>query len=238
MQRTARRPQSRSGPDAKTAIIVRQSWIDRASRMWPRVTYRRVTKVHGSGGMSAELQLLAFGTPRTPNEPSASVAPISKWNEDERPRERLLRFGPAGLSNAELLAVFLRTGVPGATAIDVANSMLNRVGAARGDAAGRVGALPPGVGRKSPRDAAAQFTGRSRGFFALHDRRARPRSLRRPVSRSRCAKSARRYPRGAQGTTSTRVPVFPQEIVRHALKCNAVGVIVAHHHRRAASSRA
>ena len=35
---------------------------------------------------------------------------IKNWPEDERPRERLLRFGPGGLSTAQLLAIILRTG--------------------------------------------------------------------------------------------------------------------------------
>ena len=49
---------------------------------------------------------------------------ITDWPEDERPRERLLRDGPAALSDAELLAIFLRVGVRGKSAVDLARDLL------------------------------------------------------------------------------------------------------------------
>lgn len=49
---------------------------------------------------------------------------IKDWPEKERPREKLLAGGPSSLSDAELLAVFLRTGTRGQTALDVARSLL------------------------------------------------------------------------------------------------------------------
>ncbi len=49
---------------------------------------------------------------------------IQSWPENERPRERLLQNGAQSLSDAELLAIFLRTGVPGKSAIDLAREML------------------------------------------------------------------------------------------------------------------
>ena len=45
---------------------------------------------------------------------------IREWPKDERPREKLLLRGAKSLSDAELLAIFLRTGVRGKTAVDVA----------------------------------------------------------------------------------------------------------------------
>jgi len=54
--------------------------------------------------------------------------PISTWPEAERPREKLLLRGPTALSDAELLAIFLRTGVPGKTAVDLARDLLARFG--------------------------------------------------------------------------------------------------------------
>ena len=51
--------------------------------------------------------------------------PITDWPEVERPREKLLNKGPAALSDAELLAIFLRTGVNGKTAVDLARELLN-----------------------------------------------------------------------------------------------------------------
>lgn len=50
--------------------------------------------------------------------------PISDWPEAERPREKLLQQGAASLSDAELLAIFLRTGVNGKTAVDLARDLL------------------------------------------------------------------------------------------------------------------
>ncbi|MCS7338986.1 MAG: hypothetical protein NZ739_12265, partial [Verrucomicrobiae bacterium] len=46
----------------------------------------------------------------------------------ERPRERLIAHGPEALSNAELLAILLRTGYRGKTAVDVGRELLTRFG--------------------------------------------------------------------------------------------------------------
>lgn len=51
--------------------------------------------------------------------------PISDWPIDERPREKLLCRGAASLSDAELLAIFLRTGIAGKTAVDLARDLLH-----------------------------------------------------------------------------------------------------------------
>jgi len=51
---------------------------------------------------------------------------ISDWPEGERPREKLIQRGAAALSDAELLAIFLRTGVTGKSAVDLARDLLNR----------------------------------------------------------------------------------------------------------------
>lgn len=51
---------------------------------------------------------------------------ITDWPADERPREKLLQRGPSALSDAELLAIFLRTGVPGKSAVDLARELLDR----------------------------------------------------------------------------------------------------------------
>ncbi len=51
--------------------------------------------------------------------------PIIDWPEAERPREKLLQRGADALTDAELLAIFLRTGTKGKTAIDLAYTLLN-----------------------------------------------------------------------------------------------------------------
>src|SRR6186713_1028024 len=56
---------------------------------------------------------------------------IRDWPEDDRPREKLLRVGPAALSEAELLAILLRTGVRGRSALDVARDLLGEFGSLR-----------------------------------------------------------------------------------------------------------
>ncbi len=56
---------------------------------------------------------------------------ITHWPLKERPRERLLKFGPHVLSNAELLAIFLRTGTPGKTALDLGRDLLQDFGSLR-----------------------------------------------------------------------------------------------------------
>ena len=48
---------------------------------------------------------------------------ITDWPAAERPRERLLALGPARLSDAELVAVFLRSGVAGKSAVELAGAL-------------------------------------------------------------------------------------------------------------------
>lgn len=50
---------------------------------------------------------------------------IKDWSSDQRPRERLLMHGAESLSPAELLAIFLRVGVAGKSAVDLARDLLN-----------------------------------------------------------------------------------------------------------------
>ena len=57
---------------------------------------------------------------------------ITDFVESERPRERLARLGPRSLSNAELLAIQLRTGAPGENAVQVAQRLLDTFGGVTG----------------------------------------------------------------------------------------------------------
>ncbi len=56
---------------------------------------------------------------------------IRDWPDNERPREKLLQRGAAALSDAELLAIFLRVGIPGRSAVDLARDMLKQHGGLR-----------------------------------------------------------------------------------------------------------
>ena len=49
---------------------------------------------------------------------------ITDWAPEDRPREKLLMKGAESLSDAELLAIFLRTGIKGKTAVDLARDLL------------------------------------------------------------------------------------------------------------------
>jgi len=63
-------------------------------------------------------------SPRLPTTHTLPEMPAS-----ERPRERLARLGPSALSTAELIAILLRTGARGSTALDVGGALLARYGA-------------------------------------------------------------------------------------------------------------
>lgn len=52
--------------------------------------------------------------------------PISQWAEEDRPREKMLAHGKKSLTNSELIAILLRTGVRGASAIDLAQRILDK----------------------------------------------------------------------------------------------------------------
>lgn len=59
------------------------------------------------------------------------MSKISDINKSDRPRERLLKLGSSSLTTAELLAILIRTGVKGKSAIEIAQDMLNRFGGIR-----------------------------------------------------------------------------------------------------------
>jgi DNA repair protein RadC len=62
------------------------------------------------------------------NEKMAESKKIKDLPEDERPREKLLKFGAEKLSDAELLAILLRTGVKGKSVLELAKEILGKSG--------------------------------------------------------------------------------------------------------------
>jgi DNA repair protein RadC len=60
-----------------------------------------------------------------------NVTGIKSWPKDDRPREKLLRKGPGALSNSELLAILLRTGVAGTSALDLGRRIVAKFGTFR-----------------------------------------------------------------------------------------------------------
>lgn len=61
----------------------------------------------------------------------STTAGIKNWPKEDRPREKLLRKGPGALTNSELLAILLRTGIEGTSAIDLARRMIDKFGTFR-----------------------------------------------------------------------------------------------------------
>lgn len=53
---------------------------------------------------------------------------ITDWHENDRPREKLLKFGVENLTDAELLAIFLRTGIKGKSAVALAQDLIDQFG--------------------------------------------------------------------------------------------------------------
>ncbi|NKB76825.1 MAG: DNA repair protein RadC [Gammaproteobacteria bacterium] len=67
-----------------------------------------------------------------PKQPESTRSrAISHWPSAERPREKLLTSGADSLSDAELLAIFIRTGVQGKTAVDIGRDLISRFGSLR-----------------------------------------------------------------------------------------------------------
>lgn len=61
-----------------------------------------------------------------------SITDVKQWPRDSRPREKLLARGPAALSDVELLALLLRTGITGKNVLQLARELLDSFGGIRG----------------------------------------------------------------------------------------------------------
>lgn len=173
---------------------------------------------------------------------------IRDWPSTERPREKLLEKGADALSDAELLAILLRTGTPGASALDLARGVLMRFGSLRHlMAADRVRfCAEPGLGpaRYAELQAAAEISRRqlceplrARQLIASPKATrdylsARLRDLEHEVfcclyldKRHRLIHFEELFRGTIDGAS-----VHPREVVKQALQRNAAAVIVAHNH--------
>jgi DNA repair protein RadC len=172
---------------------------------------------------------------------------ISDWPLAERPRERLLERGAQVLSDAELLAILLRTGVRGKSAVDLGRELIGRFKAVSAvlEAGARLGEIK-GLGPAKAAQFAAAIelarralleTAKSTG--ALTSPGAVRDYLRLSLSRREeevfvciwldaqhrviaCDEAFR--------GTLTQTSVYPREIVKAALSRNAAAVIFAHNH--------
>lgn len=177
---------------------------------------------------------------------------ISDWPEGERPREKLLARGPEALSDGELLAIFLRVGVTGRSAVDLARDLLDEHKSLAGLFAASPAALAStrgiGVAKTAQLKAAFELAKR-----ALRERIPAGKALSSPEAVRQALQDWLRLhlagrPRevfavaylDAQNRlieieelfegTLTQTSVYPREVVRHALKWNARSVILAHNH--------
>jgi DNA repair protein RadC len=173
---------------------------------------------------------------------------IKDWPAAERPREKLRAQGASALSDSELLAIFLRTGVRGASAVDLGREMLGRFGSLSALLSASPEALAgvPGFGEAKRAQLAAILELARR---VLEERIREPQTLDSPARvkdflrlslHGRSRESFVAIFLDAQHQvlateelfegTLTQAPVFPREIVRRALFHNAGAVIFAHNH--------
>lgn len=174
--------------------------------------------------------------------------PIKDWPLGERPREKLLARGPRSLSDAELLAIFIRCGTRGQTALDLARNALSELGGLRSllDCGQDRLCRLPGLG-------AAKFVELSAslelGRRYLESRLQRGQPLASPVDTRRYLESRLKgYPQEVFAClfldnrhrvicfeemfhgTIDGASVHPREVVRRALSHNAAAIIVTHNH--------
>lgn len=174
---------------------------------------------------------------------------ITDWPEGERPRERLLALGPQALSDAELLAIYLRVGVRGKSAVDLARELLQRFNGQLGtlvEASLDELASVSGIGTAKAAQLKASFELARRALtqeMAVHDSFTSPTKVRdwlRLKLASRANEVFMALWLDAQNRllkadelftgTLTQTSVYPREVVKAALAHNAAAVILAHNH--------
>ena len=173
---------------------------------------------------------------------------ITDWPSGERPREKLLQRGAEALSDAELLAIFLRTGVAGKTAVDLARELLDEYGSLRplleADQKRFCKSLGLGNAKYAQLQAVLEM-----GKRHLQETLERGISLENPEqTKTYLVSQLREYQHEVfaclfldnrhriiqfdklfQGTING-ASVHPREVVKQALSHNAAAVILAHNH--------
>ncbi len=174
--------------------------------------------------------------------------PITDWPLAERPREKLLARGPQALSDAELLAIFLRTGTRGHSALDLARHLLIRFGGLRAllGASQHEFCETPGLGPAKYAQLQAVLAMAAR---ELREPWRRGATLSSPSdAEALLIRHLRPHPQEVfsclwldtrhrlieiqdlfHGTVNG-ASVHPREVVRAALRHNAAAVILAHNH--------
>ncbi len=173
---------------------------------------------------------------------------ITDWPQDERPREKLMQQGVGVLSDAELLAIFLRVGVAGKSAVDLARDLLQRFGSLNGIFSASLVQISQvhGMGASKYCQLQAIFEMCQRALseqMQARDVLSSPKQVRdyltlklgalqREVFMVILVDAQNRVL--AQETlfegTLTETSVYPREVVKSALHHNAASVIFAHNH--------
>lgn len=177
---------------------------------------------------------------------TATPGGIRAWLASERPRERLLAQGAAALSDAELVAIFLRTGVRGKSAVDLARGLLNHFGGLRGLLEAEAPALYACTGLGPAKYAQLQASVEMARRH-LAERLSRGESLNNPQLTSEFLQARLRglphevfaclhldsqhrvlgFEELFRGTLDG-ASVYPREVVKSALRHNAAALIFAH----------
>ncbi len=173
---------------------------------------------------------------------------IRDWPEAERPREKLLMKGAGALSDAELLAIFLRTGVKGKSAVDLARELLEEYGGLRPLLEASHSRFCRSRGLGSAKYVQLQAT-LEMGWRHLDEQLRRDDALTDPATTRRYLAARLRHQRREifgclfldtrhrviafeelfQGTIDSAA-VHPREVVVRALHHNAAALILAHNH--------
>jgi len=172
---------------------------------------------------------------------------ISEWPLAERPRERLLAEGPAVLTDAELVAILLRSGVRGKSAVELAREMLAQYGGVKrmleaGAELSEIKGLGPAktaqfaaaleLARRSLREELKQVTALTSPGAVRDYLRLKLGGLEHEVFVSIWLDAQHRVVATQESFrgTLTQTSVYPREIVKAALRANAAAVIFAHNH--------
>ncbi len=180
--------------------------------------------------------------------PSPTSSLQTGLSPDERPRERLLRHGPGVLTDAELLAILLRTGIRGCNAIELGRKLLTEFGGLRGLFGATRAELRrvPGLGEVKAGQLQAIMELARREIaetLSRDDVLGNPGDVKRYCAASlahrdiECCMALYLDARNhlittemlTQGTLA-QATVYPREIVRAALRHHAASVILAHNH--------
>jgi len=174
--------------------------------------------------------------------------PIKDWPEDERPREKLLERGPQALTDAELLAIFLRTGIPGKSAVDLGRDLLAELGDLHGLFAASEQRFCEAKGLGRAKYAQLQAVLEMTRRYLYDEVKGRDVIASPESTRAYLKARLRDYPyevfAGLYLDNRHRVieyeelfrgtidgaSVHPREVVRAALKHNAAAMIFAHNH--------